>query len=111
MSAKRKTLKTTSAPKCEVGPNGFRTGYMPNGDFVERVMDDGKESPLILHGMTRPFSKRTRNSETAYGGISTRTGFMPLRRERNRSRAKCSLPKRRRPPAGSNKSTVRRISY
>jgi len=21
---------------------------MPNGDFVERVMDDGKESPLIL---------------------------------------------------------------
>ena len=56
MSAKRKTLKTTSAPKCEVGPNGFRTGYMPNGDFVERVMDDGKESPLILRRKRWPIS-------------------------------------------------------
>jgi hypothetical protein len=32
----------------EIGPNGFKTGYLPNGDFVEWTEEDGEICPMIL---------------------------------------------------------------
>jgi hypothetical protein len=45
---KRTKAETIDPPTDEVGPNGGRIEYMPNGDKVEWINEDGEEWPMIL---------------------------------------------------------------
>ena len=90
MSAKKKTAatKTNASPKGEVGPNGFRVAYMPNGDFVEWLLDDGKEFPMILrrgdkaiHKACKEFWEKVWWNRHQSWLYAIETGTEPLRKE------------------------------
>ena len=50
-----KTKKPYTLPT--VGPNGFRTGYLPNGDFVEWIKEGDEEYPMILRRNEKDIDK------------------------------------------------------